>query len=76
MKKIHFISKSGLITLWILFILYQTTSVTAVSGFCEDEAFPVDYKVNVSVQDLLDGNDTYLGFIYDLLNERNQLARF
>lgn len=46
----------------------RTTFVTAVSGFSEEEAFSLDYEVDVSVQDLLKGDDSYKDFVYELLN--------
>jgi len=51
----------------------QTTFLTAVSGFNEDGPFPVDYEVNISVQDLLDGTDTYHSKVIELLNEKQAL---
>ena len=48
----------------------RTTFVTAVTGFSEKEAFPLDYEVNVSVQDLLNGTDSYLTLIFELVDEK------
>jgi len=48
----------------------RTTFVTAVSGFSEEEAFPLDYEVDVSVRDLLNGTDTYKAKVYELLNDK------
>ena len=54
----------------------RTTFVTAVSGFSEEEPFLLDYDVDISVQDLLSGTDTYKTFVYELVNGKNQLVRF
>ena len=54
----------------------RTTFVTAVSGFTEEEPFPLDYEVDISVQDLLSGTDTYKTYVYELVNGKNQLVRF
>ncbi|MEA3460611.1 MAG: S41 family peptidase, partial [Bacteroidota bacterium] len=49
----------------------RTTFVTAVTGFSEKEPFPVDYKVNMSIEDLLNGNDTYKSFVEDLITNKS-----
>jgi len=51
----------------------RTTFVTAVTGFSEKDAFPLDYKVDVSVQDLLKGTDTYKSKVDELLNEKQAM---
>ena len=47
----------------------RTTFVTAVSGKDETLPFPVDYKVDISVQDVLNNKDSYLLYIQALLSE-------
>jgi hypothetical protein len=56
----------------------RTTFVTAVSGFKEGEAFPIDYEVQNTVLDILAGRDTYASFVDDLIhvNGKNKLVRF
>lgn len=51
----------------------RTTFETAVSGFSEKEAFPIDYKVDVSIQDILKGRDTYKSKVDELLKEKQAL---
>ena len=48
----------------------QTTFVTAVDGFKEGEPFTLDYKVDITVQDILNGTDSYLTFVIELLKEK------
>jgi len=47
----------------------RTTFVTAVSGFDEKLPFPLDYKVDISVQDVLNNKDSYLLYMQALLSE-------
>ena len=49
----------------------RTTFMTAVSGLSEEEPFPLDYEVDISVQDFLSGTDTYKTFVYELLKGIN-----
>lgn len=48
----------------------QTTFVTAVDGFTEGEAFTLDYTVDTIVQDLLNGTDSCLTFVFELVKEK------
>lgn len=41
----------------------RATFVTAVSGFEEGKPFPVDCEMNISIVDLLNGNDSYTSFV-------------
>jgi hypothetical protein len=45
----------------------HTTFVTAVSGFEEGKPFPVDCEMNISIGDLLNGNDSYTSFVDKLI---------
>lgn len=48
----------------------RTTFVTDVEGFSERESFPLDYRVDVSVKDLLSGKDSYKSAAYAIINEK------
>jgi hypothetical protein len=43
--------------------------VTSVTGFDEKLPFPVDYEVDISLQDVLNNNDKYLLYMQTLLSE-------
>jgi hypothetical protein len=45
----------------------RTTFVTAVSGFSDQETFPLDYAIKPSIQDILDGRDAYGSYAYELM---------
>ncbi|MEN8125427.1 MAG: S41 family peptidase [Bacteroidota bacterium] len=45
----------------------QTTFETAISGFNKNETFPIDYKVNNSLRDLLNGKDSYMELFYRII---------
>jgi hypothetical protein len=47
----------------------RTTFRTAVKGFKEDASFPLDHKVEVTVQDLLSGRDCYTDLVFQLINQ-------
>jgi C-terminal processing protease CtpA/Prc len=47
----------------------RTTFVTAVSGFDDKLPFLLDYKVDISVQDVLNNQDSYLLYMQVLLSE-------
>jgi len=49
----------------------RTTFKTAVSGFVKGESFPVDYYIENTITDLINGNDRYVEFIYDLVEHQN-----
>jgi hypothetical protein len=49
----------------------RTTFVTDVAGFSEKEPFPLDYRVDVSVKDLLSGKDSYKTAAFAIMNERS-----
>lgn len=51
----------------------RTTFETAVSGFREEEAFPLDFEVDISIEDLLKGTDTYRAKVDELLAEKQTL---
>ena len=48
----------------------QTTFVTDVRGFLEEEPFRPDYEVMVSIDDLLDGRDSYTSLVLRLIKEQ------
>jgi len=48
----------------------RTTFVTAVEGFSDSIAFPVDYPVDISVQDLIQEKDSYFEFVKTLISEK------
>jgi hypothetical protein len=48
----------------------QTTFVTDVRGFLEEEPFHPDYEVMVSIDDLLDGKDSYTSLVLRLIKEQ------
>jgi len=47
----------------------RTSFVTDVSGFQEGVAFPLDYPVQQTVKDRMDGADPYMTRIYGIINE-------
>ena len=51
----------------------RTTFETAVKGFSEKEAFPLDFEVEITIEDLLKGTDTYRAKVDELLVEKQSL---
>jgi hypothetical protein len=49
----------------------RATFVTDVTGFSEMEPFPLDYRVHVSVEDLLSGKDCYKSVACAIINEKS-----
>jgi len=49
----------------------RATFVTDVEGFSEKEPFPLDYRVEVSVEDVLSGNDNYMTAAVAIINENS-----
>jgi hypothetical protein len=48
----------------------RTTFITAVEGFDDKLPFPVDYLVEIKVQDILNNKDNYLLYMQTLLSEK------
>jgi len=49
----------------------RTTFKTDVAGFKEGEAFPLDYHVQQTVQDQINGEDSYMHFVNAIIGENN-----
>jgi hypothetical protein len=49
----------------------RTTFMTAVEGYSENKPFPLDYRVNIAAQDIIEGTDKYQSLVYELINEKN-----
>ena len=45
----------------------RTTFETAVSGIAEGKPFPLDYRVEPTLSDIINGTDTYITFVYHTL---------
>jgi hypothetical protein len=48
----------------------RTTFVTAVKGFSDSIPFPVDYPVDISVQDLIQQKDSYFEYVETLISAK------
>ena len=47
----------------------RTTFRTAVNGFDDGASFPLDHKVELTVEDILSGRDMYKEFVFQLINQ-------
>lgn len=47
----------------------RTTFETAVSGPASEQPFPLDYKIETSINDILKGKDSYKAYLYKLVLE-------
>jgi len=47
----------------------RTTFETATTGYTKGKPFNVDYKVNSSLSDILNGKDTYMEFLNELIEK-------
>ena len=48
----------------------RTTFIAAVSGFSQEEAFPLDLVVRQTVEDQVKGVDRYMSEALDLIGEK------
>lgn len=44
---------------------------TAVSGFDRNQPFPLDYRLDISIEKLVAGRDDYMDFVINLIRENN-----
>ncbi|MEN8229739.1 MAG: S41 family peptidase [Bacteroidota bacterium] len=49
----------------------RTTFETAVTGFSREQPFSVDYDVDNTVTGVINENDRYMEFLYDLMEQQN-----